>query len=44
MHHLIQLTFGDISNSKIKDETFIYWGEEPVGKLKKGKSIYRPNC
>ena len=34
--------FGDISNCKIKDDIFIYWGEEPIGKLKKGKSIYRP--
>ncbi len=36
------INLGDISNSKIKDDTFIYWGDEPVGKLKKGKSIYRP--
>ncbi len=36
------INLGDISNSKIKDETFIYWGDEPVGKLKKGNSIYRP--
>ena len=36
------INFGDINNSKIKDDTFIYWGDEPVGKLKKGKSIYRP--
>ncbi len=36
------ISFGDISNCKIKDETFIYWGEEPVGKLKKGKSIFKP--
>ncbi len=39
---LDSIKFGDINNSKIKDETFIYWGEESVGKLKKGKSIYRP--
>ena len=39
---LDSIRFGDISNSKIKDETFIYWGDESVGKLKKGKSIYRP--
>ena len=39
---LDSISFGDISNSKIKDETFIYWGEESVGKLKKGKSIYKP--
>ena len=39
---LDSIRFGDISKSKIKDETFIYWGDESVGKLKKGKSIYRP--
>ena len=38
------ISFGDLSNCKIKDETFIYWGEEPIGKLKKGKSIYRPTA
>ena len=36
------INLGNISNSKIKDETFIYWGDEPVGKLKKGNSIYKP--
>ena len=36
------INFGDISNSKIRDDTFIYWGDEPVGKLKKGNSIYKP--
>ncbi len=36
------INLGDISKSKIKDDTFIYWGDEPVGKLKKGKSIYKP--
>ena len=36
------VNFGDISKSKMKDETFIYWGDEPVGKLKKGNSIYKP--
>ncbi len=36
------INFGDISNSKIKDDTFIYWGDEPVGKLKKGNSKYKP--
>ncbi len=39
---LDSISFGDISKSKLKDDTFIYWGDEPVGKLKKGKSIYRP--
>ncbi len=41
---LDSISFGDISKSKIKDETFIYWGDESVGKLKKGKSIYRPTA
>ena len=36
------INFGEVSNLKIKDDTFIYWGDEPVGKLKKGKSIYKP--
>ena len=34
--------FGDISKSKIKSDTFIYWGDEPIGKIKKGKSKYKP--
>ncbi len=38
------ISFGDVSTCKIKDDTFIFWGEEPIGKLKKGKSIYRPNA
>ncbi len=38
------ISFGNISNLKIKDETFIYWGDERIGKLRKGKSIYRPNA
>ena len=36
------ISFGDISKSKINEDTFILWGDEPVGKLKKGKSIYKP--
>ena len=36
------INFGDISKSKVNDETFIYWGDEPIGKLKKGKSVYKP--
>ena len=38
------ITFGDVSKSKINDETFMYWGEEPVGKIKKGISVYRPTA
>ena len=36
------ISLGDVSKSKIKNDTFIYWGDEPIGKLKKGKSIYKP--
>ena len=36
--------FGDLNKTKIKDETFICWGDEPIGKLKKGKSIYKPSA
>ena len=32
---LDSISFGDISKSKLKDDTFIYWGDEPVGKLKR---------
>ena len=39
---LDSISFGEISKSKINDDTFIYWGDDSVGKLKKGKSIYRP--
>ncbi len=39
---LDSISFGDISKSKIKDDTFIYWGDEPIGKLKKGQTIYKP--
>ena len=39
---LDSISFGDVSKSKIKDDTFIYWGDEPIGKLKKGQTIYKP--
>jgi len=39
---LKSISFGDITKSKVKDDIFILWGEEPIGKLKKGKSIYKP--
>ena len=41
---LNSISFGDINKIKIKDDIFIYWGDEPIGKLKKSKSIYRPNA
>ena len=36
------LNFGDVSETKLKDDSLIYWGDEPVGKLKKGKTLYKP--
>ena len=39
---LDSIHFIDINRSKIKDDTLIYWGDDPIGKLKKGKSIYKP--
>ncbi len=39
---LDSIGFGDISKSKINKDTFIYWGDESVGKLIKGKSKYKP--
>lgn len=41
---LESITFGDVSKSKINDETFMYWGDEPVGKIKKSISVYRPTA
>ena len=41
---LDSISFGNINKSKIKDDTFIYWGSEPIGKIKRGESIYRPNA
>ena len=38
------ISFGNVSQSSIKDDVFIYWGDEPVGKVKKGKSIYTPTA
>ncbi len=36
------INLGDVKKSKIKDDSFIYWGDEPIGKLKKGKTVYKP--
>ncbi len=41
---LDSISFGDIKNIKINDDIFIFWGNEPIGKLKKGKTIYRPTA
>ncbi len=38
------INLGDVSKSKVNDDTFIYWGDESVGKLKKGNSIYKPKA
>ncbi len=40
---LNSISFGDVAKSKITEDTLIYWGDEPVGKLGKSKNIYRPN-
>ena len=39
---LDSINLGDVSNSKINEDAFIFWGEEAVGKLRKGKTIYTP--
>ncbi len=36
------ISFGNINNTKINEATFIYWGDEKIGKIRKGKSIFRP--
>ncbi len=41
---LDSISFGDISKIKIKEDTLIYWGNDPVGKIKKGNSVYRPTA
>ena len=38
------INFGDISKQKFNDNSFIYWGDEKVGKLKKGSKIYLSYC
>ncbi len=39
---LDSFSFGDISKLKINQEVKIYWGEEPVGLVTKGKKIFSP--
>ena len=39
---LDSLSFGDVSKTKLKDDPLIYWGDEPIGKLKKGTTVYKP--
>ena len=36
------INFGDINNIDIKNEIKLYWGDDPIGILKKGKNIYSP--
>ncbi len=36
------INLGDISNIKLSDTVFIYWGDEKIGKLIKGSKIYLP--
>ncbi len=40
---LDSISFGELNKIKIKNDIFIYWGNEPIGRLKKGNSIYKPN-
>ena len=37
------LNLGDITTQKLNDVSFIYWGDEKIGKLVKGSKIYKPN-
>ena len=39
---LDSISFGEIYNTKMKDDIYIYWGDEAIGKLKTGRSIYKP--
>tara|TARA_B100001057_G_scaffold71543_1_gene65785 strand:+ start:2871 stop:5420 length:2550 start_codon:yes stop_codon:yes gene_type:complete len=36
------INFGDVKKLKFDDQTYIYWGEEKIGKLNKGLKIYNP--
>ena len=36
------LNFGDLSQKKINEKIFIYWGDDKVGQLTKGSKIYLP--
>ncbi len=37
------LNLGDIATQKLNDVSFIYWGDEKIGKLVKGSKIFKPN-
>ncbi len=36
------ISFGDLSKTKINQESLIYWGEEAIGKIQKGQKIFSP--
>ena len=38
------INLGNISNISFDSETYIYWGEENIGKLKRGTKIYSPQA
>ncbi len=38
------LSFGEVSKIKLNNDTIIYWGDEPIGRLTKGLKIYSPNA
>ena len=36
------INFGNVFSLDLKDDVFLYWGDEAVGILKKGENIYSP--
>ena len=36
------INFGDISKIKLNQECLIYWGDEAIGKIKRGQKIFSP--
>ena len=41
---LDSLNFGDIGTLTLDDDIKIFWGDEPIGKLIKGVSVFTPNA
>ena len=41
---LDSINLGQINNFKINDSINIYWGDEPIGLISKGKNIFSPNA
>ena len=38
------INLGNIKNLNLNDQIKIYWGDEPVGKIEKGKNIFNPKA